>query len=159
LDSDGHPKIRISAWGISRQLAKPFDAMIDTGFTGFLSLPFAEALPLGLTLQGTANFTLADGRLSPNLLTVGTIEVQNEELTGVIAIGNDPAAVLGMDFLRRSNKALLVSSRGVFLVDEADVEKGALALQEPSVTPSTGPSATGASNPLKATVIQSEQKN
>ncbi len=122
LDSAGHPKIGIEVWGLSEQFARPFEAMIDTGFTGFLMLPFADAFPLALTLYGTANYTLADGATSPKLLAYGSIRIKGESSFqgGVIVLGGN-APLLGMDFLKRHDKALMVSKIGIALFDEADV--------------------------------------
>jgi predicted aspartyl protease len=122
LDKSGHPNIKVSVYGISDQLSQEFEAMIDTGFTGFLMLPLVSAFPLGLTLMGTTNYTLADGSSSSKLLAIGTVVYEGEKSHGVIVLeskGGSP--LLGMDFLRNCNKALLVSKSGVLLVDESDI--------------------------------------
>ena len=37
------------------------EAVLDTGFTGFLTLPMAVVMTLGLPFAGTARATLSDG--------------------------------------------------------------------------------------------------
>jgi len=124
LDNIGHPNVKVRVWGISEQFAKEFDAMIDTGFTGFLSMPLTAAFPLALTLYGTSSFTLADGTTSPKLLGFGTVSLEGEEAHGLIVLEpNSSGLLLGMEFFRKLNKALLVSPKnGVVLVDDVEPE-------------------------------------
>src|ERR1035438_4514014 len=68
LDDNGHPRITIRVSGTHPTASAVVEAMIDTGFTGFLMLPIAQALPLGLALYGTGNYTLADGSSVTNFL-------------------------------------------------------------------------------------------
>jgi len=97
--------------------------MIDTGFTGFLMLPLAQALPLGLALCGTGDYTLADGSTVTNFLARGTVTIPNatdpESAEGVIVLAGD-SPLLGMEFIRSLNK-LLVVGRFVVLIDEASL--------------------------------------
>ncbi len=105
------------------------DALLDTGFTGFLMLPIAKALPLGLALYGTGDYKLADGSPISWFLAEGTVEirppsppapsstiVQPESLTGVVVLGGDDT-LIGMEFVRALKKWLLVGSV-VMLVDD-----------------------------------------
>jgi len=97
--------------------------MIDTGFTGFLLMPLISAFPLTLTLMGTSSYTLADGTNSPKLLAFGTVTLDNEETHGTIVLeGNHCGMLLGMDFLRKAKRALVVHENGVLLIHE-DVVK------------------------------------
>src|ERR1035437_3015731 len=75
LDGNGRPCIKVAIWGLHRNFSQEFEAMIDTGFTGFLSIPISSAFPLGLTLYGTTTYTLADGSSSPKLLGFGTVAI------------------------------------------------------------------------------------
>src|ERR1039458_4418194 len=59
LDDNGHPRLTIRVSGTNPTASAVVEALIDTGFTGFLMLPIAQALPLGLALYGTGNYTLA----------------------------------------------------------------------------------------------------
>jgi predicted aspartyl protease len=122
-DSAGHPHVKIRVWGLSEQFAQEFEAMIDTGFTGFLMLPLVSAFPLALTLFGTTTYTLADGTQSPKLLAHGTVDLDQEQTQGLIVLEANASSgpLLGMEFLRRSNKALLVGKHGVLLLDDVDV--------------------------------------
>jgi len=107
---------------LSEVLAQEFEAMIDTGFSGFLMLPLVSAFPLALTLFGTTTYTLADGSQSPKLLAHGTVDLEGEHTAGLIVLEANASSgpLLGMDFLRRSNKVLFLSKSGVYLLDEPD---------------------------------------
>lgn len=124
LDGNGHPCIKVSIWGLARAFSHEFEAMIDTGFTGFLSIPISSAFPLGLTLYGTTTYTLADGSASPKLLGFGTVAIEagtagEEAAHGVIVLeANSSGLLLGMDFLHKLNKSLIVTKSGVWLIDE-----------------------------------------
>jgi predicted aspartyl protease len=119
LDSNGHPNVKIRIWGMAEQFAQEFEAMIDTGFTGFLSMPLTAAFPLALTLFGTTSYTLADGSVSPKLLGYGTVELEGEQADGSIVLESKSSGLLlGMEFLRKLNKALVVSKTGVLLIDD-----------------------------------------
>jgi hypothetical protein len=93
--------------------------MIDTGFTGFLMMPLTEAFELALTLYGTSNWTLADGSSQPKLLGYGTVVIEDIYTHGVIVLEpNTSRPLLGVEFLKKSKRALVVGSRGCGLVDE-----------------------------------------
>ena len=119
LDSSGHPHVKVRIWGLAEQFAQEFEAMIDTGFTGFLSMPITAAFPLALTLFGTASYSLADGSVSPKLLGFGTVALEDETAAGTIVL--EPMSsglLLGMEFLRKLDKALVVGKNGVVLMDD-----------------------------------------
>ena len=137
LDSAGHPYIKVKVFGFSVDFQQEFEAMIDTGFTGFLMLPITSAFPLALTLLGTTSYTLADGTTSPKLLAFGTVTVEDESVTGTIVLesNSNSGPLLGMDFLRKLDKALLVGKRGVALLDEV-IPPPAASATLPTVTAS-----------------------
>jgi len=96
-----------------------FDAIIDTGFTGFLSIPLVEAIRLGLVLHGTTSLTLADGSTSYRLTARAKITIQGEEKIGVAVIEwSSTEVLLGMAFLRQFSKLLYVSQGIVIIEDE-----------------------------------------
>ena len=130
LDDHGHPHIKIRVWGLSEQFGQEFQAMIDTGFTGFLMLPLVQALPLGLTLFGTTTYTLADGSQSPKLLAHGSIDHEGEVTSGLIVLEANASSgpLVGMEFLRSSKKLLVLGRNAVMLLDE-------MPIQEPASTP------------------------
>jgi predicted aspartyl protease len=120
LDEAGHPYIKIKVWGLSDKFAQEFEAMIDTGFSGYLSIPLVRAFPLALTLFGTTQYQLADGSMSPKLLAHGSIDHQGEVTSGLIALESNSncGPLVGMEFLRQSKKLLLLGRNQVVLVDE-----------------------------------------
>ncbi len=120
LDKSGHPYIKIKVWGLSSAFAGEFDAMIDTGFSGYLMIPLVQALPLALTLFGTTQYQLADGTMSPKLLAHGSIDHQGDVTSGLIALEANAncGPLVGMEFLRQSKKFLMLGRDSVVLVDE-----------------------------------------
>jgi hypothetical protein len=137
LDANGHPRLKIIVTGTNAPASVEVEALIDTGFTGFLMLPLAQALPLGLVLYGTGDYTLADGSRVTNFLAKGSVKIpipaavavrppppfelatQPESAEGIIVLAGT-GALLGMEFLRALNKLLLVGSV-VVLVDQAAI--------------------------------------
>jgi len=114
------PRVRIGLNGVSPHAYREFDAIVDTGFTGFISMPMKDAIPLGLILSGTTSATLADGSSSHKLTALGTAIVGGESNLGVVllSLGSGPSDVLvGMEFLRAFNKTLFVRDPRVELVD------------------------------------------
>ena len=95
------PKITVELYGTWGRSDPPkfYEATIDTGFTGGVCIPIGQALPLGLTLHSTANFTLADGSIDNAFLCIGNARINNEErsMLFVLSRGND--LLVGTQFL------------------------------------------------------------
>lgn len=126
FDSSGAPRLKISIYGCARQFSKEFDVVVDTGFSGFVSMPIIEAFPLGLILCGTTTTILADGSQSFKLTAVGTAFIEKEEQAGIILlnVGSGPSDVLvGMEFLKTFRKTLFVHDQVVALLDTDEVNK------------------------------------
>jgi hypothetical protein len=126
LDSNGHPRLKIHVSGSNAGSVLEVDAMIDTGFTGFLMLPVAQAIPLGMTLLGTGDYTIANGAKITNFLAKGTITLKppplpdtttpppaglldEESVEGIIVLAGS-GALLGMEFLRSLDKLFIVGN-------------------------------------------------
>ena len=65
LDPQGFPLTRVTIFpeGMPAR-GRDFDALIDTGFTGFAQMPQASAVDIGLTPNGTMDLTFSDGSAS-----------------------------------------------------------------------------------------------
>jgi predicted aspartyl protease len=130
-------------YGIGEQFAQEFDALIDTGFTGFLMLPLTSAIPLGLTLCGTSRYTLADGTVSSsNLIALGTVEFEGQKVLGPISLEGNTACkdcLLGMEYIKQSKQMLVVCEAVAALYDMEEVLKimqdAAAATQVPRISP------------------------
>ena len=84
-------------------------ALVDTGFTGFLSIPILEAFPIGLLLHGTTSVQLADGSTQVKLTCLGMAHLGDEGQVGLIIIEPQSTQVLvGIDFLRKFKRQLVV---------------------------------------------------
>lgn len=108
LDANGDPVVDIEIIGAYGQPYK-FTCVIDTGFTGFLSIPLLQAFPVGLVLQGTMPIAFGNGTVENKLICLGFAKVDGAEQTGLIVIENESKQVLlGMDFLKKFGFKLLV---------------------------------------------------
>lgn len=72
FDRNGHPKVKLTVGG--RKRSGDIDAVLDTGFDGYLSLPVSMAVQLGLELIGTDTVQYADGRTARELVFTDSVE-------------------------------------------------------------------------------------
>ncbi len=112
LDANGDPHLEIEVANPLGWKSK-LKCLIDTGFTGFLSVPILDAFPIGLLLVGTVPVTLADGSVQNKLMCLGSASVGAEAHVGTILIEpNSSQTLLGMEFLRVFKKKLIVDPIG-----------------------------------------------
>ena len=120
FDKSGSPALKVKISGPFGNGVE-FDAILDTGFTGFIAMPLIRALPLGLMLYGTTTVEIADGSTSVKLTAKGMAEVEGESEVGVVIL--EPSSndiLIGMAFLRTFEKALFVTQSVVFLVPQSN---------------------------------------
>jgi predicted aspartyl protease len=144
LDSNGHPILSVRVTGPNRSLSidveAMIEAMIDTGFSGFLMLPTDATRPLGLVARGASDSSLADGTVVTYPLAKATVTVlaprgavkaetvpptqmpweQVATTKGRVVLGGEEA-LLGVDFIRKLNRWLVVG-KSVLLVDDEAIQ-------------------------------------
>lgn len=101
LVGNSSPTIQIELYGVWGRQNPPnlVDAIVDTGFTGGVSIPIMQALPLGLTLFSTANFTLADGSTDSAFLCIGRAQLGNEKKAMIFSLSKGGEILVGTEFL------------------------------------------------------------
>jgi predicted aspartyl protease len=106
----------------------PTKVLIDTGFTGFLSIPLIGALPLGLVLASPTSVVLADGSAVFRLLCVAWAELDGHTKPGMVILEPTGShAMLGIDFLRKFNARLTIDpSAGRVELVSADPLSGSI---------------------------------
>jgi predicted aspartyl protease len=131
FNSAGSPTLKISIYGVLEEAKKEFEAVVDTGFSGFLSMPIVEAFPLALVLTGTTTTILADGSQSFKFTALGHVKIADQDEAGVILLNTGPSDVLGgMEFLRVFKRTLILSHQGFVLMDTEAMQKAFRALSE-----------------------------
>src|SRR5262245_9164986 len=96
------------------------DAVIDTGFTGFVPIPVPIAQQVGLTPRTTTDTQYPDGRIDAVPLAWGQVALAEDTREGFVHIQRGSnEAIVGIEFLRLFRKTLLMSvvERTVLLVD------------------------------------------
>lgn len=118
---DGHPYIEILVSPDGKTSTK-YDALVDTGFSGFVSLPSMAANLLGLRTHATTRYVLANGKTSdPVPLAYGYACLEGDPFVqGLVSISEHSSSTVGVDFLLRCGKVLMLSTKGVVMVNEAE---------------------------------------
>jgi len=101
-----------------------FEGIIDTGFTGFIQLPIQHAFSLKLPLDGTVSVTLADGSSTVCLTVLARTTFDGETKLGVVSLeSNSQEILIGMDFLRKFKKSVIIAKNDVLILEEDWLEK------------------------------------
>jgi predicted aspartyl protease len=120
LDESGAPAIKSHSLDPVHD-SQEFEATIDTGFSGFGSMPLLKPFPLGLLLNGTTKVTFGDSSTAAKLTALGKATIEGAWKVGVVLLEEGSTDVLiGMDFLKRFGLSLLVhpSTALIALVEE-----------------------------------------
>ena len=106
FDND-QPKIEIEVKGVNGS-PKKLIALVDSGFNGYLTLPYVEAFPLGLVLTGIQPNTLADGSSASHFVCIGQICVGGKCVTTTIDIQPANIILLGTKLLKELGKKFVL---------------------------------------------------
>ena len=98
VDDQGQPIMEIRVGGSRGEIS--LNAIVDTGFSGDVSLPTSIAVQLGLELWGSEVFELADGNRVEGLVFAGRLVLEDEEREAEIVLSNSQEALLGTGLLR-----------------------------------------------------------
>ncbi len=93
--------VPIEVFGVSRQTKQQFQAVVDTGYQGYVSLPFSSAFPVGLVLRGQQSYTLADGSVSSHFICLGTVIFDGHEVVVPIDVQSNGPTLIGTEFLKK----------------------------------------------------------
>lgn len=104
----GHLYIEFEVYGVFAHNKKRVKAQIDTGYSGYLTLQYPEAFPLGLVLIGTKAYTIADGSTMYNFVALGTVNIDSKEITIPIDIQSKGSILVGMQLLKKLGKDLFI---------------------------------------------------
>ena len=101
--NNDQPIIEIEVKGVTG-ITKRINALVDSGFNGYLQIPFIEAFPLGLVLAGVQANTLADGSTSSHLVCKGQVCIDGRCIDTTIDIQAANIVLLGTKLLKELGK-------------------------------------------------------
>jgi len=116
---DNSLHVDIEVFGVSVDLKRKVSGLIDTGFSGYLSLPFVIAFPLGLILKGQQPYTLADGSVSNHFVCLGTVEFGGQSVVVPIDVQPSGPILIGNQLLKKLSLSLSVD----FMRDSFELQK------------------------------------
>jgi predicted aspartyl protease len=123
LRPDGRPTIGVRL-STDKQLQFRFDAIVDTGFSGFVQVGGQARLTVGLLYHQESTLTeVADGRPCPTFLADGFVCIEGAPfVSGLISVMEGYQGVLlGVQFLRQCGMAMVFGSCGVTFISESDI--------------------------------------
>ena len=82
-------------------------ALVDTGYNGYLTLPYSEAFPLGLVLMGIESSKIADGSTTHHFVCFGRAKIK-KEVPIIIDIQPECNILIGTKLLKRLNKKAII---------------------------------------------------
>lgn len=99
---NGQPKIKIEIRGNGS--SQTVEAVVDSGFNGYLKIPYRTAFPLGLSLVAVGSGTVADGNMSANLVCEGEACIGSECARITIDVHPAEITLIGTGLLKALSK-------------------------------------------------------
>ena len=124
FDRDHIARLSFTLHSPSGKSSATYEGIIDTGLTGFVQVPASVGTALGFLTPPLAvgNTHLANGATQQVLLKQSKVYGPDRDAEWRLPNPLDPqqpSTLIGMDFLRRFERLLIVSSRlGIHLVPE-----------------------------------------
>lgn len=115
---NGKPYAEITVRGILGGEQK-IKGIIDTGFTGCVSIPFIDAFPLGLMLSSQVTTNYADNRKGKNFLCLGHAVIENVGIVISFTIKDEGDILFGTEFFKLLKRDLYID----FVNEKIIVEK------------------------------------
>ena len=115
VNSAYEPVVALIVHGPSGQISE-IEAVVDTGFTGFLTVTLALAAELALDFRGTSRATLADGS-EVTLPAYGIAVLWDGQPRYVEADAADATPLVGMRMLDRHNLNIEVELGGRVVIE------------------------------------------
>jgi predicted aspartyl protease len=120
-----NPCIRLHLEGAfnrsTAQLGDQSEALIDTGFDGFISMPMKEAFCLAVPLNGWVFSKLADGSTHKKTAAWVRAILTAKEAWGEAILEPDSNEILvGLEFMRTFQLALVLTASNVLLFNDDD---------------------------------------
>ena len=110
------PRIAVDVAGGNR-VYRAQEAIVDTGFTGWLTLPASTISELGLTHRGQRPATLASGE-AEIFHVYGTLVSWHGQLRPVPVLSADTSPLIGMALLQGSRLAVDALEGGDVIIEE-----------------------------------------
>jgi predicted aspartyl protease len=101
--------IPLAVHGVSVDLQQSVVGIIDTGYAGYLTLPFSTAFPIGLVLRGQQSYTLADGSVSNHFVCVGTVTFGVTSVVVPIDVHTGSPILIGVQLLKKMQTQLTIN--------------------------------------------------
>jgi predicted aspartyl protease len=141
FDKSGSATLKIHVAGSNSR--REYEAVIDTGFNGFLAMPLSAMVELGLKSEAVATVTLGDGSKIDNLVARGSVTVGSVTATCDILLDENSTEVLvGLSLLRAFHLALIITDTIVLLYDDKETLATVATIMNtlPTGLPNNGPS-------------------
>lgn len=106
--NNDQPVIEIEIKGVTG-ISKKINALVDSGFNGYIQIPFVEAFPLGLVLAGVQANTLADGSTSSHFVCKGQVCIDGKCIDTTIDIQPANIVLLGTKLLKELGKTFILN--------------------------------------------------
>ena len=118
FNDNDQPLIEIEVKGASG-ISKKILAIVDSGFNGYLQLPYIEAFPIGLILAGIQSGLVADGSQSSYFVCKGQVCVDGKCIDTTIDIKPTNIVLLGTKLLKELGKIFILdcANRKVEITD------------------------------------------
>lgn len=105
--NNDQPKVEITITGVNGT-PKTLYGLIDSGFNGYLQIPFQDAFPLGLVLEGLQATTLANGSQATHLVCKGKVTMDGKTVETTIDVESANIILIGTKLLKKLDKVFIL---------------------------------------------------